>query len=610
MRIVLLSPLLFLSANLPLASAIVARNPKLRATNSASSRAPEASSLSKRPRPVVALAQESSNASWSLLGEDEEAFALEDLGMDAMGGLGGLEGGLELAAAQKRKEGWKLWAHNRDQWKQYASDQYWKKQQMAKALAWQSTSNAKTIRDAALMKDHEMKKMMGRKAYLETEAVKKGALWKAEAFKKAVNDRDMLIVKAAQDAAWNPLALVETNSSATSSVFGTLEALFDDSLVDEVGIRRFHAITHARRHRHHGDIIYNHHRSLMEFLRTAHVLYVLFVLSSVAVFIWMYARFMHWPDPSTRHLTALGMWLLWASVCIGAVFFVRGADDAVGWTVGYLLELIFSIENCFIFHIICQAFKAPAHLTQKAIFAVILGQMIFQAIFFCGFAHWLHECFYLPYILGMWLCYVGFQSTHEHNEDNFDVRNTPAFSICGAIMGERLSPEFPEDGHMFFESRSGLNACTMVAPLALCLAVIDGLFEIDVTLTKIETLNHDFMCFSSSVVAACAVPELYYLGRQMFEEFHLLKYGVAWVLVFYGLQLLFHSFFELPALTGCILVMIVMALCMSCSSSYKCKTGDGETIERSVPQVTVFNVRFPVPCLDRQSSLTDVPSVR
>lgn len=456
-----------------------------------------------------------------------------------------------------------------------------------------------------------MKKMADRNAYLQSEAVKKGALWKAEAFKKAVNDRSFWTAGAVANAAWSPLALMETNSSATSTVFGTLMELFDDSRVDEeVGIRHFHAMTHARRHRHRGDIIYNHHRSLLEFLRTAHVLYVLFVISSVAVFIWMYGRFMHWPDPATLHFAPLLVWLLWALVCVGAVYIVRGADDAAGWTVGYLLELIFSIENCFIFHIICQAFRAPAALTQKAIFAVIIGQIIFQAIFFCGFAHWLHECFYLPYILGMWLCYVGFQSTRDHEGDGFDVRETPAFRICNALMGERLSPDFPEDGHMFFESRSGLNACTMVAPLALCLCVIDGLFEIDVTLTKIETLNHDFMCFSSSVVAACAVPELYYLGRQLFDEFHLLRYGVAWVLVFYGLQLLFHSFFELPALTGCVLVMIVMALCMSCSSSYKCKTADGETVERPVPQVTVFNLKVPLPCLDRRSSLSDVPSMR
>lgn len=382
---------------------------------------------------------------------------------------------------------------------------------------------------------------------------------------------------------------------------------------DEVdGFRHIHVITHARRHRHIPEIISSHHKSVMEFLRTAHVLYVCFVLSSVVVFLWMYGHYLHWPNPRTMHLPVLLVWLLWAGVCILAVYVIRGSEDAAGWTVGYLLELIFSIENVFIFHIICQAFKAPAQLTQKAVFLVIIGQIIFQAIFFMGFAHWLHECLYLPYILGMWLCYVGFQSTRDHEGDAFDVRDTPAFRFCHAIMGERLSPEFPEDGHMFFVTRSGLNACTMVVPLALCLCLVDGLFEVDVTLTKIETLNHDFMCFSSSVVAACAVPELYYMGRHMFEDFHLIKYGVAWVLVFYGLQLLFHSFFELPALTGCILVMIVMALCMSCSSSYRYRTDDGKTVERpaGIPQITFLGWRFPLPCLERQSSLSDVPALR
>lgn len=126
--------LLILAANLPAASAIVAKHPK----RSAADHADDAKPPETMDQPV-ALAQESSNASFDF-GEDEEAagFALGDqtnLGLEAY--------------EAKRRAGMNLMVHNKMMWKKYAADQLWKKEEMAKALAWQSASNAKAMRNAA-----------------------------------------------------------------------------------------------------------------------------------------------------------------------------------------------------------------------------------------------------------------------------------------------------------------------------------------------------------------------------------------------------------------------------------------------------------------------------
>lgn len=264
--------------------------------------------------------------------------------------------------------------------------------------------------------------------------------------------------------------------------------------------------------------------------------------------------------------------MIWGIVCAAMVYLLSGTTASFGWTTGYLLELVFSVENVFVFHVVCQGFRVPANLTQKALFVVIIGQIAFQALFFMGLAHWLHESFALPYVLGAWLLYVGFQASQGHASGNFDARESGAFKFFHSIIGKRLSPEFPKDGHVFFHTDDGLASCTMLLPLTICLIVVDVLFEVDVTLTKIETLDNSFMDFSSSVVAACAVPELYFVARKMFERYNLLQYGVAFVLLFYGVQLLFHRFFELPALVGIIVVMGVMVLCIAFSDEEENKT--------------------------------------
>lgn len=340
-------------------------------------------------------------------------------------------------------------------------------------------------------------------------------------------------------------------------------------------------IARAKRHQHGiyqpGPQIYS--QGVMEFLETAGRLEIGFVFISMVMFVWVYAVLLDWPNPRTPHCAALILWMAWAGACLVAVGVTCGRAEASGWVTGYLLELIFSIENVFVFHVVCQAFKAPAHLTQKALFLVILGQVLFQAIFFMGLANWLHHRVFLPYLLGAWLVYAGIETFRSHHENTLDVRDSCAFRFCHGILGKRLSPEFPHDGHIFFLTKDGGISCTMLAPLALSLFFLDTLFEVDVSLTKIETLNSDFMCFSSSVVAACAVPELYFVARNIFEKYSLLRYGVSFVLLFYGVQLLLHQFFELPALAGIVLVMAVMCLCVSCSDKRAAlKGGESEPL--------------------------------
>jgi tellurite resistance protein TerC len=293
------------------------------------------------------------------------------------------------------------------------------------------------------------------------------------------------------------------------------------------------------------------------FLQSARALETSGVIVSVALFIWMYGYLIDWHLQKAKHGLLLLTWLGVGMASFTTVHMFYGREESAGWISGYLLELVFSIENVFVFHVIAQSFKAPARLTQKALFCVILGQMIFQAIFFMGLTHWLHQSRVLPYILGMWLMYVGWEAARMQHEHESNLKEIFAY-----LMGSRLTPGFPEDGRMFGTTPAGTWNCTMLLPLTISLFVVDVLLEVDVTLTKIETLDKSFMCFSSSVIAACAVPELYFVARTAFEKFHSLRYGVAFALVFYGLQLLLHRFFELPALAGIVIVLFVMAVCI------------------------------------------------
>merc|ERR1719210_494019 len=103
---------------------------------------------------------------------------------------------------------------------------------------------------------------------------------------------------------------------------------------------------------------------------------------------------------------------------------------------------------------------------------------------------------------------------------------------------------------MTFLDADGKMKFTLLLPATACLLMVNFVMEIDVTLTKIEEIDNPYVSFTSSVVAASAVPELFFVARDMFKRFHLLKYGVTFVLLFFGAELLCHNFLHIPDMVG------------------------------------------------------------
>jgi len=281
----------------------------------------------------------------------------------------------------------------------------------------------------------------------------------------------------------------------------------------------------------------------------------------MSTFIAVYGFAVDWPTSKTPHFMPLMVWIGMGVVCTVVVGGTLGIPTATMWGTGYVMELIFSVENVFCFHIVMQAFKTPVRLEQKLLVLCIIFQVVFQAIIFCGLGHLVATIRSIPYILGAWLLYVGAQAAFTDHSSDFDIRESRVFEAIKFYLGSRFSPHFPEDGRMF-KKNDGKMVMTMVGPVFILLTLVDFAMEVDVTMTKIETIEGSFICFTSSVVAAVALPELFFVAQTLFQRFKLLKYGISFVLLFYGQQLLLHRLYELPTVLGLAMVVGVMLVCI------------------------------------------------
>mmetsp|Transcript_23221 Transcript_23221/g.66969 ORF Transcript_23221/g.66969 Transcript_23221/m.66969 type:complete len:567 (-) Transcript_23221:33-1733(-) len=280
---------------------------------------------------------------------------------------------------------------------------------------------------------------------------------------------------------------------------------------------------------------------------------------AVAAFLTVYHMMLEWPSTRSFHGAAILVWVAMAAMYNTLIYMRQGESPSLVWLTGYLLEFIFSIENLFVFHIIVKAFRMPRWITQRVLFHVLIWQLAFQGVFYLGLAHWLRSLVVLPYLLGVWLLYVGVQACMEDDHADFDIMKTKPVAFFQWCLGDRL--QLVHDGTAaIFVTKGDRTRLSPVGLQLLCLLLADFLLEVDVTITKIETFPSRYICFSSSVVASFAMPELFFVARDLFSKFFALKYGIGFVLVFCGVQSLLHKFFTLSALASLAVILGVITI--------------------------------------------------
>mmetsp|Transcript_87873 Transcript_87873/g.174443 ORF Transcript_87873/g.174443 Transcript_87873/m.174443 type:complete len:524 (+) Transcript_87873:60-1631(+) len=323
----------------------------------------------------------------------------------------------------------------------------------------------------------------------------------------------------------------------------------------------------------------------------------IFFLAALAFFLQLHLSMLKWPSEKGSHGMALLVWILAGGLYNLVILTRLGAISANAWLTGYWLEFIFSIENVFVFQVVSRAFRIPRDQAQKALIVVVCCQLIFQMVFYIGLAELLIHIRVLPYLLGAWLIWVAFQTLKDDDDLCAEVpssppaeeavmgrlfgnpspcsvsedaaapqRSTPLLpcitGIFKSLLGDRFVASYSTGPPQMFSCCNGQWNVTLLVPATCCLLAADFMMEIDVTLTKIMEIQQPFVAFTSSMAAAFAVPELFFVAQDLFQRFRLLKYGVSFVLIFFGGLLLLHSFVQLHDIVCLGVIAAVMAVCM------------------------------------------------
>eukprot|EP00928_Gymnodinium_smaydae_P021557 TRINITY_DN18430_c0_g2_i1.p1 TRINITY_DN18430_c0_g2~~TRINITY_DN18430_c0_g2_i1.p1 ORF type:complete len:662 (-),score=94.56 TRINITY_DN18430_c0_g2_i1:95-2080(-) len=332
--------------------------------------------------------------------------------------------------------------------------------------------------------------------------------------------------------------------------------------------RIFGILRNAKRHKSGLERLY----SIEEFFRSEGFFLWSLLIVTVGISLFVHSALYTWPSERASHGLALLIWFAIAAVYVGLVFAKSGTSQAIMWINGYCLELVFAMENVFVIHVIVKAFDMSRKTTQTILFVVLASQVVFQFICYIGLAAQVKSWNILPYVVGPWLVYCGVVAACEDDTKTHDVMNSWFVTTLQSFLGARLCRQ-SSSNNVLVTSKNGHCVLTMAGLCCICVVIADFALEIDVTVAKIETLPNPYVCFSSSVVATFALPELFFVARDFFRKYFALKYGVSFVLIFFGAQMLLHDLFALSVLTELIVILVVLVSSVAVSAAFNLGAG-------------------------------------
>ena len=230
---------------------------------------------------------------------------------------------------------------------------------------------------------------------------------------------------------------------------------------------------------------------------------------------------------------------------------------------GYLIEQSLSVDNMFVFVMIFSYFAVPPELQRRVLLYGVLGAIVMRAgMIFAGV--WLVEQFaWILYVFGAFLAVTGIKMLifADHQPD---LDKNPLLRWLRGHL--RITSGF--HGEAFVVRQNGVLWATPMFLVLVLIEASDLVFAVDSIPAIFAVTTDPFIVFTSNIFAIMGLRALYFLLADMADRFHLLKYGLAIVLVFIGGKMLAMPWFHLPiqwslAIVASIIVTSVVASLMT-----------------------------------------------
>lgn len=209
----------------------------------------------------------------------------------------------------------------------------------------------------------------------------------------------------------------------------------------------------------------------------------------------------------------------------------QAKTSALEFLTGFVVEKSLAIDNIFIFAVVFSYFGIPKLYQHRVLFWGILGALVFRALFI-AMGSVLMQYKWVVIFFGALLILTGtkmvFAGTEPQNlENNFIVKQLKKIF--------RIHPHI--EGQSFFIRKNGILYVTPLFLALIFLELSDIIFAVDSVPAIFAITKEPLIVFTSNIFAILGLRSMYFMLAGVMDRFAYIKYGLAAVLIFVGLKM-------------------------------------------------------------------------
>lgn len=271
---------------------------------------------------------------------------------------------------------------------------------------------------------------------------------------------------------------------------------------------------------------------------------------AVTILFFVYEFYAHVRKP---HEPSIGESARWSAFYIGlALLFGVGIGTVSGWTfggeyfAGYLTEKALSVDNLFVFLIVMTGFAVPRKYQQKVLMVGIIIALILRGAFIAIGATLIENFSWVFYIFGALLLFLAYrQAFGGHDANPADGR---FMKLVRRVLP--VTPEYQRD--RLTVRQDGKRFVTPMLLTIIAIGFVDLIFAVDSIPAIYGLTSEAYIVFTANAFALMGLRQLFFLIGGLLERLVYLAQGLAVILAFIGVKLVFHALHvnELPFING------------------------------------------------------------
>lgn len=217
------------------------------------------------------------------------------------------------------------------------------------------------------------------------------------------------------------------------------------------------------------------------------------------------------------------------------------SELAIQFYSGWLTEYSLSIDNLFVFIMIIASFKVPKELQKVALGIGVIIALVLRGIFILLGGAIISSFQWVFYIFGIFLLWTAInllvkqESSDEWQEGRIISFIRKFIKISDQYDGVKIRT-IATDGKY-----KGLKVWTPIVMVFISLGITDLFFAFDSIPAIFGLTTNSFIVFTANIFALMGLQQLYFLLGNAVDKLKFLPLGIAIILAFIGVKLIFEA---------------------------------------------------------------------